>query len=564
MFWDTLKELIDRDHQLRLEAAKRKENGVVVISDDEEEDDHRFRHLDDGDDYGNVLIEYLNVQENQSIIYDTFISMLCRKVVDEDTTMNFKQCFTIPFIFTLNFKYQEILIYTIIKLHHKFKRKHISDLVNAFVIYSKNEKSPHTHLVILKQLFRKLCRKLNDSSLLELVESSVAVLPNHPKLAIAATNSLRDCVTSLYQTKTVFKRKSISQQGLSHTTITIDSDNKKRDLDEFVHIEENKEDEHDTITNENTLKKPKTNNAEITPTSDEPKVLSNDTPKELTSDQKKEISKFKKILERATNPKNIAIDLLISIINSAGSIEQLIQIFKELNVEKLNDSNLLHITQSLITKTGLVTSTKYLNHTIQCDIFVQKFFQPRVFSMKQKASRHLFSCLQHVCGNSDFTKIVIDRIILGLSTLQSEERSIQLSVDQVELITRMMDKILEVDDKIYLLRQVLENTENKRVVWNEEVTINILNRILETKNIASKLEPSILDLLLRQLEEIAKLFSKSLKFSLLIGTFINIISTSSGLSLLQSYYPSLKDIINQLENKMKDTLEKKLESARTQ
>ncbi|KAG2379606.1 hypothetical protein C9374_006723 [Naegleria lovaniensis] len=560
MFWDVLKELIDRDHQLRREAAKRKENVVVVISDDEDEDDSRnsSKHLDD--DYGNLLIEYLNFQENQSSVYDAFISMLCKKVVDD--MVNFKQCFTVPFIFTLNFKYQEILIYTIIKLHHKFKKKHILELVNEFISYSKRDQNSHDNLVILKQLFRELCRKLNDRSLLEIFDKSVAVLPNHSKLSIAATNSLRECVTDLYQTKTVSRRRTITQQDLSNN-ISSNIVNKKRGLDEFVPIEENKEDDIESITKENSQKKLKSINTEAKSLNNA-NLLSNDTPKDLSTDQKKEITKFKKILERATNPKSITMDLLISIINSAESIEQLSQIFKDLNVEKLNDSNLLHITQNLISKTGLVTSSKYLSHNIQCDIFVQKFLQPRVLSMKQKASRHLFSCLQHVCGNPDFTNIVIDRIIIGLSTLQSEDRSTQLSVDQVEIITRIMDKILQTEGKIYLLKQILEYTENKRMVWNEEVTINILNRILETKNVASKLEPHALELILRQLEEMVKLFSKSLKFSLLIGNFISIISNSSGSVLLQSYYPSLKDIIHQLENKMKDTLEKKLESMRAQ
>ncbi|EFC50006.1 predicted protein [Naegleria gruberi] len=369
----------------------------------------------------------------------------------------------------------------------------------------------------LKQLFRKLCYKINDTTLLVKFDTYENI-----KIGKSEEQLKELDIFGLYKTKTM-KRNSTMMEASDHQQKT-------------------------TPEVESTLPEPSPKKSKLI------EEAIPHTSIELSSDQRKDILKLKKLIEKASNQKSINIQSILSILNSALCLKQMEMIFEELSIDNLNDGLLFHIIQGLFSKSGLTTNNNHIDTCDQCSSIIQHLIQPKLINMKQKASRHLFSSIQQVCCNQKFSNMIIELIILNLLREKS------LSVDQIEIITRILDKIIDVEGKGYLFKLIIENISNKQIKWNEETTINILNRVMETKNLISKIDINLLEQLITEFEEIIPQYSKSLKFALLVSNFLTIVGQTH---IIKSHYPSIKDIIGQLDNKMKENIEKKFENFQT-
>lgn len=212
------------------------------------------------------------------------------------------------------------------------------------------------------------------------------------------------------------------------------------------------------------------------------------------------ITKLRKNLEKWSNEQPLPPE--IKILKEVDSFK-LEFVIKQLKLHQFEDLLIFQISKYFIDR-----QTSYQN----CSIFVKYILLKKVKSLKQIASRFLFSAL--VSASKLHPKTIVDSLLLPLFGKKKDGKPIMGS-SQSEVINRIVDQCLPEELILKLLKGIIFGGEE--IIWTDYVVIIV-------KNILSRkicLQDEIITQLLLCLEQNANVFTNSVKFTTLISTLIS-------------------------------------------
>ncbi|KAL9656673.1 hypothetical protein ABK040_002943 [Willaertia magna] len=452
-----------------------------------------------------VFIEEENNEDNNlsAIEDDNWIKKTLNYYNKQSTSSS---TLVLPFLCTLPIQSQLCIINYLINEYKYFKRKDLIELLELLITTKENTQSSHLRVLCLE-----LSKKLNERALIEKFSNikdnnniflTTNVQENNAFHSTSKVLEMYEVPIFIRKEKRTLEESNIVQVEEEETTI--------------INIEEDEIEEEDIID-----KKIETKELLISeqPIIKKPKIM------ELSSELKKELQKVKKLIEKATNPKGLKIDFTLF---SNCSTDELELLLKELGIDKLHENITSYFVQSCVE----------IMKEESISIIVQYFILSKAKGLKQKASRQLFQMIQVI--SSSFMNSIVNDLMIPLLNSQP------LNVDQLELLSRIVEKILKIEQKTELLQYILKSTQE--IIWNDDLFTFIQKLLMSGTNITT------VESLVVKLDELAPNFTKSLKFAVLLNQILTLFGNK-----LVSHISLLKEIVTVNETNMKEGLSKKIQ-----